>query len=66
MKVKCVICDQINNLDDSDPLAKKLRNRPIHTYMCDECYNRIEKRTHERWETGKFRPYRDAKTNDDW
>ncbi|MGY4689679.1 YlaI family protein [Salibacterium sp. K-3] len=66
MKVKCVICDSIHDLDDSDPLAKKLRNRPIHTYMCSTCYDRIERKTQERWATGNFRPYRDAVSDDDW
>ena len=35
MRVKCVICDEIGQFTDDAPLAKKLRNRPIHTYMCD-------------------------------
>lgn len=65
MKVKCVLCDSINDLDDKNPLAKKLRNRPIHTYMCEDCYERIDKRTKERWESG-FKPYRDTKQKDDW
>ncbi|MFF2266622.1 YlaI family protein [Lysinibacillus fusiformis] len=58
MRVKCVICDTINNLDDNLPLAKKLRNRPIHTYMCGTCHDRIEKNTVARIETGNFRFYR--------
>ncbi|MFZ4450290.1 YlaI family protein [Salibacterium aidingense] len=66
MKVKCVICDTVQDLNDNDPLAKKLRNRPIHTYMCDDCYERIEKRTHERWATGHFRPYRSPKSDEEW
>ena len=42
MKVKCVICDQIETLSDDAPEAKKLRNRPIHTFMCQTCYARID------------------------
>lgn len=66
MKVQCVICDIIEEIEDDSPLAKMLRNRPIHTYMCDECHDRIAKRTMERLATGKFRLYRDKKDEDDW
>ncbi|MCI1857555.1 MAG: YlaI family protein [Sporolactobacillus sp.] len=54
MKVKCALCDKICHLDDRSPLAKRLRNRPIHTYLCDDCYKRISQRTRARWATGKF------------
>lgn len=54
MRVKCVICDDIGKLDDEDPLAKKLRNRPIHTYMCPKCNDRIEVKTLARVATGNF------------
>ncbi|MBU8906731.1 YlaI family protein [Desertibacillus haloalkaliphilus] len=66
MRVKCVICDQVNTIDDYDPLAKKLRNRPIHTYMCPECHERIKQRTEERAATGNFRLYRSKKRESDW
>lgn len=54
MRVKCVICDEIGQLPDELPLAKKLRNRPIHTYMCKTCHNRIEEKTVTRIATGNF------------
>ena len=54
MRVKCVICDNIGQLPDDAPLAKKLRNRPIHTYMCDQCHERIAERTIARVATGNF------------
>lgn len=67
MKVKCVICDQIEELSDDSPEAKKLRNRPIHTFMCKPCYTRIETRTNERKATGNFRLYRKTiKKEDEW
>ncbi|OEH93903.1 YlaI family protein [Bacillus solimangrovi] len=66
MRVKCVLCEKIDNLNDDDKLAKRLRNRPIHTYMCNECYERIEKRTIERKATGNFKLYEDQKKNEDW
>lgn len=66
MKVKCVICDKIEDIIDESSLAKRLRNRPIHTYMCKECHDRIEVRTNERIATNKFKLYRKKKTEDDW
>ncbi|PIC84345.1 YlaI family protein [Sporosarcina sp. P1] len=54
MRVKCVICDQIDQLEDDNPLAKKLRNRPIHTYMCPTCRERISNLTEKRIATGNF------------
>lgn len=58
MKVKCILCDKIETIDNDLPMAKRLRNRPIHTYMCDDCYERIETRTEERLQTGRFKTYR--------
>ncbi|WP_301108179.1 YlaI family protein [Sporosarcina sp.] len=60
MRVKCVLCDQINQLEDSDPLAKKLRNKPIHTYMCPSCRERISEKTEARIATGNFIFYRSS------
>ncbi|PIC64398.1 hypothetical protein CSV79_07155 [Sporosarcina sp. P13] len=60
MRVKCVLCDDINQLEDGDPLAKKLRNRPIHTYMCPTCKERIGRLTDERVATGNFIFYRSS------
>ncbi|UCZ51872.1 YlaI family protein [Bacillus shivajii] len=65
MRVKCVICDVIENIDDYSPLAKKLRNRPIHTYMCETCSSRIEERTEKRKETGNFKLYNSEETEEE-
>lgn len=54
MRVQCVICDEIEKLQDETSLAKKLRNRPIHTFMCSTCETRIEEKTVARIETGNF------------
>lgn len=54
MRVKCVICDEIEQLSDGAALAKKLRNRPIHTFMCSTCQKRIEEKTIARVESGNF------------
>ncbi|MBA4537924.1 YlaI family protein [Bacillus aquiflavi] len=66
MKVKCVICDKIDILEDNSFLAKRLRNRPLHTYMCETCNNRITKNTEARIETGNFRLYEAKKQEDEW
>ncbi|KUP07663.1 hypothetical protein Q73_04840 [Bacillus coahuilensis m2-6] len=55
MKVKCVICERIDTLQDENPLAKKLRNRPIHTYLCDECNDRIATKTKENRDPETYR-----------
>ena len=65
MRVKCVICDSIQQLPDDLPLAKKLRNRPIHTYMCDPCNERIAENTAKRLATGKFKFYRTSSKLDE-
>lgn len=54
MRVKCVMCDEIGKLPDEAPLAKKLRNRPIHTFMCPGCTDRIGTKTLARIATGNF------------
>ncbi|PYZ97847.1 hypothetical protein CR205_04435 [Alteribacter lacisalsi] len=66
MRVQCVLCNIVENIEDYSPLAKRLRNRPIHTYMCDPCYERIEKRTQERKDTGNFKTYEEKKDEDEW
>ncbi|WP_459499729.1 YlaI family protein [Bacillus sp. C1] len=66
MRVKCMLCDKKEELDDENPMAKRLRNRPIHTYMCMECTERIAERTTERHATGKFHLYRDKTVEDEW
>ncbi|GKU82345.1 YlaI family protein [Niallia sp. NCCP-28] len=66
MKVKCVICDKIEDIDENSFQAKRLRNRPIHTYMCKDCETRITKNTQKRAATGNFALYRSKTTEDDW
>ncbi|NSL50733.1 YlaI family protein [Calidifontibacillus erzurumensis] len=66
MRVKCVLCDKIDILDDELPLAKRLRNRPIHTYMCDECNERIRIKTENRMKTGKFNLYKHRIDKEEW
>ncbi|AYC29119.1 YlaI family protein [Paenisporosarcina cavernae] len=61
MRVKCVICDTIEQLGDDTPYAKKLRNRPIHTFMCETCHDRIAEKTNKRLATGTFRFYKSSR-----
>ncbi|WP_374721058.1 YlaI family protein [Peribacillus tepidiphilus] len=66
MRVKCVLCDKIEKIESDSFLAKRLRNRPIHTYMCQPCHERIEQRTKERLSTGKFHFYKPICKEEDW
>jgi uncharacterized protein YlaI len=66
MRVKCFICDKIESIDDYSPLAKRLRNRPIHTYMCKPCEDRITEKTNLRHESGNFRLYKPVSEEDNW
>ncbi|MFE8695332.1 YlaI family protein [Cytobacillus sp. FJAT-53684] len=66
MKVKCVLCDKIESIENESLQAKKLRNRPIHTYMCKECNERITERTQQRVETGNFKLYQSKTQEDEW
>lgn len=66
MRVKCVICDKIESIPDFSPEAKKLRNRPIHTFMCQACSQRIEEKTKARIDSGNFRLYRSVTKDDEW
>ncbi len=61
MKVKCVLCDIIENIDSNCLQAKRLRNRRIHMYICKTCYARVEKNTNERHASGNFKLYREKK-----
>jgi uncharacterized protein YlaI len=66
MRVKCVICDKIESIENESLIAKRLRNRPIHTYMCNECCERITEKTNARIETGNFKLFRTKSEKDEW
>jgi len=66
MRVKCVICDEIESIENESLIAKRLRNRPIHTYMCNECSERITEKTNARIETGNFKLFRTKSEKDEW
>lgn len=66
MRVKCVICEQVNKLDDHSLKAKRLRNHRNNLYLCNKCYERISQNTKKRHATGTFRLYRDQKSKNDF
>ncbi len=66
MRVKCVICDKIEDIEENSFQAKRLRNRPIHTYMCKECEARITQNTQKRIDSGKFVLYRSKIKEEEW
>ncbi len=51
MRVQCSLCDKMSRLDENTLMAKKLLNRPIHTYLCDECRDRISHKVKQRTKT---------------
>ncbi|TMN23924.1 DUF2197 domain-containing protein [Lentibacillus cibarius] len=65
MKVKCVLCDAIHDIKDDSLQAKRLRNRRIRMYLCDECDGRIYDKTQKRHATGKFQLYNGHKKKKD-
>ncbi|GIN57515.1 YlaI family protein [Lederbergia ruris] len=66
MKVQCVICHVHDTLEDDSSLAKKLRNRPIHTYMCPKCYERIRVNTEKRKQNENFHLFHDHRKRVDF
>ncbi|MBC1921021.1 YlaI family protein [Listeria grayi] len=61
MKVTCILCDQTHEIDSRTFKAKRLRNKPIKMYLCEECDHRIAVNTVHRINSGKFdfhKPYK--------
>lgn len=63
MRAKCCLCDKIDTIDDDTLTAKRLLNRPVHTYMCKICSDRIAKKTNARKATGKFKLFSQNNSN---
>ena len=35
MKIKCMLCDRVDHLDENEFIAKRIRNNPLTSYfMC--------------------------------
>lgn len=45
-KEKCIICDTEVLLDENTLIAKRLKNNPLQTFMCDECKSRLDTPKH--------------------
>lgn len=61
MRIQCVLCDEIVEIDEDSLKAKRLRNRQIQIYLCETCDERISVKTIQRHETGKFRLYKEKR-----
>lgn len=66
MQVKCVICDIVESIEENSPEAKKLRNRRIHMYLCQNCHQRITDKTNKRHNSGNFKLYAPKNHEDDF
>jgi uncharacterized protein YlaI len=64
MKVKCILCDKMEDIPNHSLLAKQLIKKRVLTYMCDSCRTRIKEKTKERLATGKFRVYKERKKDE--
>ncbi|RPF56130.1 YlaI family protein [Aquisalibacillus elongatus] len=61
MRVRCVLCDEVEKIDSFSLLAKKIRKRRVQNYLCPSCSERITKKTIERKNTGNFKLYEEPK-----
>lgn len=48
MIVQCFLCDGKGEIDPYSFIAKRIRNRPLTTYMCQACNERITAKAQER------------------
>lgn len=58
MKARCIVCEQIDILDNDSIEAKNLKNHPIRTYMCACCNDKISKKTKQRMSQGAYKIYK--------
>lgn len=59
MRVKCILCDSVENINSDSLIARRLRKGRTPAYTCEECNTRIEKKTKARIATGNFKLYRE-------
>lgn len=65
MKVQCVLCDDILELENDSFTAKRLRNQQGKMYICPACDQRIKDKTAQRVASGNFKLYRKKKSERD-
>jgi len=63
MQVKCDLCEQIDQIEASSILAKRLLHQKVQSYLCGQCNERITLKTKQRHETGKFQLYKAKENN---
>jgi uncharacterized protein YlaI len=66
MKVQCFLCDKEELLDPDTFTAKRIRNRPLTTFLCEECHTRVTANTEKRRIEGRLRPNLFYKEKDNW
>lgn len=66
MQAKCILCDRVDELDDYSFQAKRLRNKRISVYMCEECNQRITNKTNKRHLSGRFHLYESIDKDDEY
>lgn len=66
MKVQCVICEKVEEIDEDSYLGKKLRNHPLSTYMCNSCHQRVTENTEKRRMAGKLAETAFHRQDDEW
>ncbi|NGP44386.1 YlaI family protein [Bacillaceae bacterium SIJ1] len=60
MKVKCALCESIHTIDNWSIQAKRLRNRPIHTFLCHDCHSRITEKTLKNQDARQSKEYQEG------
>lgn len=45
MKIQCALCDTVKWIDDHTFIAKRFRNHPLKTFLCEPCKQRIAEKT---------------------
>jgi len=61
MDVQCILCDQVDNIDENSLYAKQLKDNYLKLHLCKPCNQRITQKTEERLNSGKFRLYKEKK-----
>mgnify|MGYP001944673614 CR=1 FL=1 len=61
MNVQCILCDNVEHIEDDSQYANELKNNYLILHLCDQCNERIAKKTLERLNTGKFRTFKERK-----
>ncbi len=44
-----MLCDQFDTLDENTLFAKKIRNRPLTSYLCSNCNMRVSEKSKVRF-----------------